>query len=974
MVKKITIDPRTLLAWTTSTNYRIAITDGLVREVGNNRSYSPAVPNQQTFTTFESGPYVSTSSFYVSTSTTASNVVFTYNRQLRTVDNPGNFYLTNTATGVLHTFTFDDPLVSFDGNKKITIDLSNLIIPEGSYYLNTDAGVFTDNFNFPNIAEIIIDFSTANPKIFYVTSISNMKDRNYFGKEPNKIFKTDVPQIIDVDPDPNKIYTLTLSSPIGNFYSTQTGVTTEGVSWISTDTKEAINQAFKNISFIPVVDDNPDSTFTYQLKKSDVELVTKTLILYGVPFTLGGEFILSTSNKQLHWYRNIPLSAVLTTSTIFDGSDDGLVTFKSLSINGISNTSSIFTTSFVNNVASTASISLPSTGTYIIRADWEGRVVTPRYYPKSSNEITIEASEREYYPGVFTLTSISHSSIPTIADIFYLQSSYSTSTTNSLVMNEILNDSVRYLTSVEFTSTTNSLRLDPSLFTTTASNHQLQIIWDGQAYAEGQNYYPFYGTSSNIITVADRANYPDGGLIITKIGDDYQMNTQQFVLTAIEQASNGYVELQEIQGTEYKTISSGTMVNGSYTFTIDPNKYAFISNTNSNHTVRIWWEGQPWILDTQYPYHPAYSSTLTQTITTASLSLTVPITPLRVTDSFNVIATANTSTTSGEVNFYAVKDVITYDSSLTTTSSGIVITTQHIFTNTHWVDIDKPVCGMRWYSGNGFGDNDPWNPIIPINTRAWIDGIDYGAISYNFGTVSEPIVSKINNWPYPYRPMNDSYDTHIWWLRVNNNASIDAGDSITLDVKVKIDYSGGDYRWWPHNGAYLMPEYIDGYIWSFYGDGTEMTLTNDRWYVVGKVNNGNDHYIIIRKYRAQGIPSFPRNWTCNNVALGGALGVYCFANSRYQPGDITITNVKRYNSGTSTDPYYDVIKNQNYYKNDVAEFISTGTIFVNSATIVVPEDIITSSNVSIYGKTHSIRAIWQNSNPIVSTSSSITVI
>ena len=608
MARKFTIDPRTIAQWTTSTDYRIEITEGLVREVGNNKSLSPAVSNQQTFTTFDSGPYISTSSVYVSTSTTASNVTFTYNRQIRTVTNPGNFYLTNTATGVLHTFTPDDPLVSFDGDKKITIDLGTLIIPEGQYYLNTDEGVFTDNFNFPNIQEVIVDFSNENPKIFYVTSISNMKDRNYSGDHPSKVFSLDVPQIIDSDPDLEKLYTITLYSSVGEFRNTSVGSTINGV-WVASTTKAIINDAFKDIEFISTSPTgNEDGTYTYSLEKSNVSLVSKTLGMFGIPFVLGGDFILTSTNMTItsssyaivplhtstieitsstrvtriyaipnntstfwvwtdpnyiqagdeffvigensplpldgefftidsfrtlpnsplsfinfspaanlsgylmcwpgirptqtievpgiktcrHWYKDIPLTAILTTSTQFNGTESGMVSFELIAIDGISTgTQRISTSTFINNIVDSPSVQFPSTGTYVVRAVWEGRQIPPKYYGRNSNDLAIFAEDRALYPGTITLSgpSVSNRLGYTTLTLTGSENTSTTGTFNITISSKI--------GSGTGTTTSTNLQVIPNQSSSLVESAS-QVTFDGRLWNiyVGNPKGTFYSTSS----------------------------------------------------------------------------------------------------------------------------------------------------------------------------------------------------------------------------------------------------------------------------------------------------------------------------------------------------------------------------------------------------------------------------------------------------------------------------------------------
>ena len=153
MADRIDIDPRLILPWTTGTQYRIAVTQGLVIEDGNNRSPSPAIGNSKTFTTFSEGPTVASTSPPSGTTTVANTATLSYNRPLFQTTGT-NFYLYRETTGsniLVATIPSTSTRITQVG-KNVTISFRDLLTPNFKHYLTADAGIYKDLFNFSSVA------------------------------------------------------------------------------------------------------------------------------------------------------------------------------------------------------------------------------------------------------------------------------------------------------------------------------------------------------------------------------------------------------------------------------------------------------------------------------------------------------------------------------------------------------------------------------------------------------------------------------------------------------------------------------------------------------------------------------------------------------------------------------------------------------------------------------------------------------
>jgi hypothetical protein len=186
MANKIRIDTRLLdVNWTTGTTYKLAIGAGLVREVGNNRSFSPAqattsttstVFSAKTFTTFDSGPTITAVTPALNTTESfATTATITFNRTIYENATPSEFYLYKEVSGgtdeLVSVLTTASSRVTRVGNTA-TIDLKNLVDSSSTYYLQSSAQpIYVDMFKFPHepLTENKFKYSTGRPDIEFVT-------------------------------------------------------------------------------------------------------------------------------------------------------------------------------------------------------------------------------------------------------------------------------------------------------------------------------------------------------------------------------------------------------------------------------------------------------------------------------------------------------------------------------------------------------------------------------------------------------------------------------------------------------------------------------------------------------------------------------------------------------------------------------------------------------------------------------------
>jgi len=211
MANTIKIDPRLILPWTTGTQYRVVVTEGLVNEVGNNRTPSPFTTS--TISTFQNVPtVVSTVPANAATEGFLSTATLTYTRPLYISTGTNNFYLYQEA-GATDTLIATIPTTSTrvtQVGKTVTVSLRDLLVPERTYYLTADANLYTDlfKFNTPAITNDTIFKYTPGPAADIISITPT------YGQENSFVNSATI------------TYNRSLSVQTGNYYlnSTATGV------------------------------------------------------------------------------------------------------------------------------------------------------------------------------------------------------------------------------------------------------------------------------------------------------------------------------------------------------------------------------------------------------------------------------------------------------------------------------------------------------------------------------------------------------------------------------------------------------------------------------------------------------------------------------------------------------------------------------------------------------------------------------
>jgi hypothetical protein len=228
MANTIKIDPRKLpIPWSTSTNYRVAMTQGLVAQTGGVRFLSPNVDNVSTVTTFAEGPsVVSVFPTYGTTSTFTSTIQINYNRPVVATTGTGNYYLYKADGTLVHTIESTSTRLT-RSSKTAKINFVGYFEPLTTYYVTADPGMYRDLFRFPSPA--IVDDS---------------KIKFTIGDGPTVINKTPVYGIQNTFVSSSTItFSKTISVNTGNFYLNKVGgsvrtipVTSSSVSIIGTNT------------------------------------------------------------------------------------------------------------------------------------------------------------------------------------------------------------------------------------------------------------------------------------------------------------------------------------------------------------------------------------------------------------------------------------------------------------------------------------------------------------------------------------------------------------------------------------------------------------------------------------------------------------------------------------------------------------------------------------------------------------------
>ena len=279
MATRLEVDLRNFgVAWTTATTYTVDVNAGLVVEVGNNRTPSPAVAPANTFTTFASTPILSSvTPSNNSTGTFNQNIKLTFNRPIF-AESGKNLYIYKDSSPdtLFQTIPITSSSVSISSNT-CTVVLTGFTWTNATYYITSDVGVVSDSFNF-NYAGILDDTILK----FEQSVISNMVNRSYQQNSKNYLFSSNPPVILDVDNSTSTQYTINFSSTTTEFSLNADGsdVTTN---WTFTGTKSQCNTKLSTLIVWPIKD-SLSEIFTYTQIKNGITQISKVINLTGTSY------------------------------------------------------------------------------------------------------------------------------------------------------------------------------------------------------------------------------------------------------------------------------------------------------------------------------------------------------------------------------------------------------------------------------------------------------------------------------------------------------------------------------------------------------------------------------------------------------------------------------------------------------------------------------------------------------------------
>lgn len=152
MASRVTINTETLgIAWVAGQQFRIALQEDFVREVGNTENPNPANANLITFTTNATGPTIATTTPADNT-TAATGIVnarlsIFFVRNIKAGSGNVQVYQSGSPDVLLLNVPTSDPLISFVDNE-LRITVTGLMRANTSYYVRVDNGAITDRDGF----------------------------------------------------------------------------------------------------------------------------------------------------------------------------------------------------------------------------------------------------------------------------------------------------------------------------------------------------------------------------------------------------------------------------------------------------------------------------------------------------------------------------------------------------------------------------------------------------------------------------------------------------------------------------------------------------------------------------------------------------------------------------------------------------------------------------------------------------------
>jgi hypothetical protein len=472
----------------------------------------------------------------------------------------------------------------------------------------------------------------------------------------------------------------------------------------------------------------------------------------------------------------------------------------------------------------------------------------------------------------------------------------------------------------------------------------ISASWHGGSTIEGRFFQPKNSTTASIF-VAERGTYP-GTITLSSLSNPlYQLNKGTAVIQAsVTTATNGTLNLVEINGTMTNIIGTGTF-NGTVTnIILNPNSF---SNTSTNtHVIRAEWLGQP-RSPGYYPYFGTSTNTLTQTVNLATLTVTTTaITSYPKT----MIATANASSADiGTVTFKALRTQYGF----TTTNTSTYVSVNSIIRSTSSYGISPTV-------GEFFIYNTSTVVRTNVNgTNKWIDGVDYGKTAYN-------AYQSYNNWPGIPQSVTQSGGPYKWWIKVSNGSNINTGTNVLINARIKVSHTNtlgtNPQEYWPY--------WSEG---NYFAERTELYLTGQAYGVYQKITYNNEIYLLVSTVRFTGAGQLASTKRCY-PPYNGAYPYWYGGRG----GEDDLLSIYTYaNSLTGTVGSLEVISSAsasyNYYENQITQTLGTVTSSINSASIVVNAGTVgTLTNYSEYiapgiinTTSYAVQAIWNNTNPIV---------
>ena len=165
MASRLTINTNSLnVPFVTGTQYRITLDAGFVKEVGNNRTASPANNNLVTFTTNAvptfSSSVPSNGAFDVVNN---KNIVITFNRNIEAGPGTIQLYQADAAVDTLiYTYNMSDPAFVTISTNTVTLKTTGFLRADTPYYLIIDNNAIRDLDNFNYAGSRIAKTVTAN--------------------------------------------------------------------------------------------------------------------------------------------------------------------------------------------------------------------------------------------------------------------------------------------------------------------------------------------------------------------------------------------------------------------------------------------------------------------------------------------------------------------------------------------------------------------------------------------------------------------------------------------------------------------------------------------------------------------------------------------------------------------------------------------------------------------------------------------